>query len=195
MDNKFTEVMSKKADEQLIQIVSVWRKDYELEAIEAAEQELKKRGVDAIDYNKVEDEYDSFIEKIEAFNATKASTVARIVHLVVDFIAICFLVVLFSDILPLEPVAESSFDIVGLLLFVIICFGYYVPLEYKFQKSLGKFITKTRVVTSDGHLPTLGDIVKRTACRFIPFDKISFVFSRNGFHDNYSNTVVVKDHK
>jgi uncharacterized RDD family membrane protein YckC len=72
-------------------------------------------------------------------------------------------------------------------------FGYYVIMETKYQKTIGKFITKTTVVTKDGAKPEIGDIVRRTFCRLIPFDRISFMFTKNGFHDRLSDTIIIKD--
>jgi uncharacterized RDD family membrane protein YckC len=66
-------------------------------------------------------------------------------------------------------------------------------MEHKFQKTVGKFITRTKVVNLNGEKPTLNDIMVRTFCRLIPFDRLSFFFAKNGFHDGISNTRVIKD--
>ncbi len=66
-------------------------------------------------------------------------------------------------------------------------------MEIKFQKTLGKFVTKTKVVKLNGEKPTNEDIITRTFCRLIPFDRISFLFVKNGIHDFLSKTKVVKD--
>jgi uncharacterized RDD family membrane protein YckC len=66
-------------------------------------------------------------------------------------------------------------------------------MEIKFQKTLGKFITKTKVVKMNGEKPENSDIILRTFCRFLPFDRLSFVFTKNGFHDFLSKTKVIKD--
>jgi hypothetical protein len=58
-------------------------------------------------------------------------------------------------------------------------------------KKLGKFITKTKVVTL-GEKPSINDIMRRTFCRLIPFDRLSFLFMENGIHDGLSNTRVIK---
>ena len=49
-----------------------------------------------------------------------------------------------------------------LALFFVI---YYI--EHKYQKTLGKIITKTKVVNLEGEKPELGDIISRTFCRLI----------------------------
>jgi hypothetical protein len=43
MDNKFIDVMEKRSDSELLEIVTKLRDDYQPEAIEAAELEIKKR--------------------------------------------------------------------------------------------------------------------------------------------------------
>ncbi len=71
--------------------------------------------------------------------------------------------------------------------------GYYALMEIKFQKTVGKFLTKTRVIKMNGEKPENSDIISRTFCRLIPFDRISFLFVKNGIHDFLSKTKVVKD--
>ena len=62
-----------------------------------------------------------------------------------------------------------------------------------FRKLWGNFFTKTKVVNLNGEKPSLNDIIVRSFCRLIPFDRISFLFAKNGFHDGISNTRVIKD--
>jgi uncharacterized RDD family membrane protein YckC len=80
----------------------------------------------------------------------------------------------------------------NILLLVLMVFSfvlYFSVMEFKFQKTLGKFITKTKVVTLKGKI---NDIMRRTFCRLIPFDRLSFLFMENGIHDGLSNTRVIK---
>jgi uncharacterized RDD family membrane protein YckC len=45
----------------------------------------------------------------------------------------------------------------------------------------------------DGSKPSESTIIKRTFCRLIPFDNISYLGSRSrGWHDSASNTYVVR---
>ncbi|MBK6979176.1 MAG: RDD family protein [Cytophagaceae bacterium] len=67
-------------------------------------------------------------------------------------------------------------------------------MELYFQKTLGKFITKTIVLKENGEKPTLSDLLIRSLCRFIPFDPLSFLYAQytpKGFHDTLSKTIVV----
>ena len=66
-------------------------------------------------------------------------------------------------------------------------------MEHRYQKTIGKFITKTKVVNLDGEKASLGKIVIRTFCRFLPIDWISYFFTKRGFHDYLSETKVIKE--
>lgn len=195
MENNFTKVMSNKTDEELIKIVTVNRTKYQELAIQAAEKEIDSREIDASKFEKitakVEIEND-IIKKIE--NNTVKSRI-RFVNFAIDFIVVFILYVMiepvFEALLPLTSRAELSiFRIGSLIIFIAL---YYIPFEYKTQKTLGKIITKTKVVTLEGNKPELIDIVSRTFCRLIPFDRFSFFYSRNGFHDAISRTKVIKE--
>jgi uncharacterized RDD family membrane protein YckC len=88
---------------------------------------------------------------------------------------------------------EGNQMLLGYVILLLSYIGYYTLMETKYQKTIGKFITKTTVVTKDGAKPEVGDIVRRTFCRLIPFDRVSFLFTQNGFHDKLSDTTIIKD--
>lgn len=71
----------------------------------------------------------------------------------------------------------------------------YLIMETVFKgKSVGKYVTKTRVVMEDGSAPRIEDFVKRSLCRIIPFDQFSFLGAQGrGWHDSISNTYVVDE--
>ncbi|MGD8642442.1 MAG: RDD family protein [Gammaproteobacteria bacterium] len=70
---------------------------------------------------------------------------------------------------------------------------YYVFMETLFSRTVGKFVTGTKVVNEDGGQPTFGQIIGRTFARMIPFEPFSF-FSENarGWHDSLPGTYVTK---
>lgn len=69
---------------------------------------------------------------------------------------------------------------------------YYIINEGLTKRSLGKFITQTKVVMIDGSEPKFRDILIRTLCRLIPFEMLSFLgVNGKGWHDQLSNTYVV----
>jgi len=73
---------------------------------------------------------------------------------------------------------------------------YYTTMEGITGKTIGKLITRTKVVDSREENPSFKNIVLRSLCRFIPFEPVSFlVSSEGGWHDMLSNTKVVRDTK
>lgn len=92
---------------------------------------------------------------------------------------------------------KSIFDSLdGLLLRLvgyIALFIYYVIFEASTGRSLGKYITGTKVVTTNGSKPDLQTILLRTLCRFIPFEAFSYFGEEpTGWHDRLSKTYVVR---
>jgi len=82
------------------------------------------------------------------------------------------------------------------ILNILIGLVYFTLMETFFQKSLGKFITKTVVVLEDGSKPKSSDIFIRSLCRYIPFEALSFLGDEGrGWHDSISDTYVVDEAK
>lgn len=87
---------------------------------------------------------------------------------------------------------------VGMSRFEDLFYSYVLMLIYFFlmesltNRTLGKYVTKTMVVMASGEKPTNQDILKRSLCRMIPFDALSFLGTNGkGWHDSISNTYVV----
>ncbi len=91
-----------------------------------------------------------------------------------------------------SPETELMFNLLGYGVFFVVFFLYYVVLELAFQRTLGKLLTGTRVVQTDGTPPTFGQVLGRTAARLIPFEALSFLFMDRGWHDTLSGTQVVR---
>ncbi len=195
MNTDFKDVMSKRTDEDLIKIVTVDRDGYQPLAVEAAEQEIKNRNIDTKKIEQVEADLTNKIEEQKEFDSKKVSSLTRFMHFIVDTIAFVILTMIFAFVLGLfiNPTDQSLITLIGYLMLAAGFFGYYVFMETKFQKTIGKFITKTKVVNKNGTRPEVGDIVRRTFCRLIPFDRVSFLFTPNGFHDRLSDTTIIKD--
>jgi uncharacterized RDD family membrane protein YckC len=72
-------------------------------------------------------------------------------------------------------------------------FAYYVVLESRSGRTLGKLVTGTAVVGEDGGKPDLGQVVGRTLARLIPFEPFSFLGKKPvGWHDSLSRTRVIR---
>lgn len=77
-------------------------------------------------------------------------------------------------------------------------FGFFIgTIYYSFfegftGRSIGKFFTKTKVVTEEGDKPDFSTILVRSVCRHIPFNAFSFLSTdAAGWHDRFSKTRVV----
>jgi uncharacterized RDD family membrane protein YckC len=69
---------------------------------------------------------------------------------------------------------------------------YYSFFEGFTGRSIGKFFTKTKVVTEEGERPDFGAVFVRSMCRYIPFNAFSFLGAdASGWHDKFSKTRVV----
>lgn len=187
--------MSSRTDEELIKIVTIDHRKYQELAIEAAKKEIELRNIDATRFKEVSEKMEVEKQKLEKVENNSVSSLIRFVNFTIDFIVILIfyglIVPNFEMFLSLTSKAELIIYRMGTL--AIFFAVYYIPFEHKYQKTLGKIITKTKVVNLEGEKPELGDIISRTFCRLIPFDRFSFFFTRNGFHDAISKTKVIKD--
>jgi uncharacterized RDD family membrane protein YckC len=81
------------------------------------------------------------------------------------------------------------------LLIILITILYFALTEIYFSRTFAKYFTKTIVVNSHGGKPSVNAIIKRTLCRFIPFEPFTFLgLNSRGWHDSFSKTYVVKKH-
>ena len=187
--------LKQSSDEELVKIITVQVHHYEPHTVKAAEAEIERRGIDKMRMahlvKKVAQE-NTAVQEIQDYVTT---TWMRFVNFLIDFIVFVLLVLIGS--LSLDSVfvtSNSDFLLfIGYGMVILIFLLYHGIAEYFFQKTVGKYVTNTRVVTKDGKKPGAGTIALRTLCRLIPFDRISFLLTKNGFHDRFSNTKVIKD--
>lgn len=195
MENQFVEKMAQCSDEELIKITTIDRGDYQVMALNAAEEEIKRRGIEFSVIEEVENILIANQESIKSIDSKSVSSVIRFTHFIIDSLAIIVIALLISFIVGLfyNTSDEIALQLIGYSVLLFSGLSYYIIAELRFQKTLGKLIMKTKVVTKDGQKPLVMDIVGRSFYRLIPFDRMSFLFTRNGFHDNLSGTTVIKD--
>ncbi|RLJ33960.1 putative RDD family membrane protein YckC [Chryseobacterium sp. 7] len=70
------------------------------------------------------------------------------------------------------------------------CLYYFLMENYLDGRTVAKYITGTKVISTDGTKPTTQQIVYRTLSRIVPFDGLSFL-GVNGWHDTWSDTRVI----
>lgn len=108
----------------------------------------------------------------------------RVINYIIDFIAISSINLLLAT--------TGLYDGENILYIIALMFLYYILMEGLFGQTIGKFITKTKVVDLDGNKISFGRAILRTLCRFIPFEYISGFFSNGIFwHDSLAKTKVI----
>ncbi len=127
-------------------------------------------------------------------NQNRANKYLRAGNFLIDIFCSYGFLLLFNIILDgvgkSSPKIENNYGFLSIIIMGL----YFVIFEYFYGKTIGKFITNTKVIMKNGNNPSLFDIVKRTICRFIPFDPISF-FWLKGWHDDLSDTIVINNSK
>ncbi|MCL3781878.1 RDD family protein [Prolixibacteraceae bacterium JC049] len=110
----------------------------------------------------------------------------RIINLAIDFT----IIIIFSMISI--PLLGKHID--QKLLYFITFLAYYVCFEYFKGQTIGKMLTKTKVVDYNHSQPSLFRILIRTLLRLNPFDIISYLFGTEvGSHDGFSKTTLIKE--
>ena len=105
--------------------------------------------------------------------------------------AACIIVLFMVGVRLLPPNFVPVENYRLLLLGIIFC--YYAIAELLFQRTVGKSLLHTLVVTTDDNKPSAGQLLLRTLCRFLPLEPLSMLFSGRalGWHDTLSGTKVI----
>ncbi|UOQ99288.1 RDD family protein [Hymenobacter sp. 5317J-9] len=129
----------------------------------------------------------------------EASTGQRFGNHVIDIITFYFLlaVLAFGTAVVLIAMGYANLDRylegpTSTLVIYLMMFVYYFVLEVSTGRTIGKLLTRTRVVMEDGSELTTKAIFLRSLCRMIPFDAFSFLSGNPGWHDTFSKTRVVQ---
>lgn len=128
--------------------------------------------------------------QVELIDATISQ---RLTNYIIDII--CFYIFSFTlgGVLGIAGLGDLLLAINEYILGISIMFIYFFGSEMLLGRTVGKFVTKTKVVQEDGSTPEVNHILLRTLCRFIPFEPFSFLGNEvRGWHDTLSKTRVVK---
>jgi uncharacterized RDD family membrane protein YckC len=67
-------------------------------------------------------------------------------------------------------------------------------MEFRFGKTVGKFLTKTKVVNEDGMPPSFKNCILRSLSRMVPFEPFSLLMDgQTAWHDRWPKTYVVQE--
>ena len=183
------------SDKELVRIVTVEVHKYEPEAVKAAEVELSKRGIGKLKMAELVKEVAQENTSVQEIQDYVSSSTMRFTNFCIDFAV--YIVLVLAGSLALDSVfvtTESDLILgIGYFMMFVIFMAYYGLSEFYFQKTAGKYVTKTIVVTKEGAKPDATTIIIRTICRLIPFDRLSFLITKNGLHDRFSNTTVIRE--
>ncbi|MCX6243610.1 MAG: RDD family protein [Bacteroidetes bacterium] len=112
----------------------------------------------------------------------------RGINLIIDLIVITGILKLVSLTL------ESHEDLIQFWIFgITVFFMYFIFFETINGKTIGKIITRTKVVDNLMEVPSFKKACIRTICRNLPFEPISG-FLGIPWHDSLSRTYVINDH-
>lgn len=120
------------------------------------------------------------------------STGKRFVHWVFDIFGIYAFAFALGIVIGLVRITQVLKDINAAVFSVSVVLAYYIFCEYLFNRTVGKLLTGTIVVTEDGSKPSLARILLRSLIRLVPFEPFSVLSSSSRmWHDSWSKTVVV----
>ena len=133
-------------------------------------------------------------------NVATVSIGKRFIHVVVDYIFVSFLLLpllgaLIGIVSALTGVDRSSMNKILISYRLLLVAGtmilYYVLFEYFLNKTIGKFLTRSIVVTETDAKPSFKSCLLRTLIRFVPFEPFSILSSDSKmWHDKLTKTVV-----
>jgi len=122
----------------------------------------------------------------------RSSSWIRLCTLIIDIIVIRFA---FTFILPVSHVffpflEDPNYKYLTFIPLAIWIVSYYYLFEAAFGATIGKAITRTVVVDTQGKIPPNKYLFKRSLLRLIPFEAITFLTGYN-LHDSQSKTTVI----
>ncbi len=135
------------------------------------------------------------LDLVEKQTFVTAPLSKRFINYIIDIICvialIIFIIFLINYFGYTFTITEN--EVIQILFLVTFPF-YYALLEYRFGKTIGKFFTRTKVISNDGTELSFGQCLVRSFCRIIPFEYISGLFTSGIFwHDSIPKTLVVED--
>lgn len=136
----------------------------------------------------------NLLNEFESPERVMATTGNRFVNYLIDIILFYIIVIIIGVMGGVSGVGledESNAAMIYLVT-ILVFFAYYVLLEGFTGKTVGKMITKTKVIKENGEKITFGDAALRTLCRFVPFEFISAFTGDRMWHDKWSKTMVIK---
>ena len=123
-----------------------------------------------------------------------AGSSKRLINYFIDMLAMIPLFVVVSIVLVFFGYESSEDGLAYQLCTYISMTIYYYFMEKNFGKTVGKYITHTKVISSDGSELTSRQVFIRSISRLVPLEAFSF-FGNNpvGWHDKWAKTMVINE--
>jgi uncharacterized RDD family membrane protein YckC len=122
-----------------------------------------------------------------------ASIIGRFLNGFIDSVFIYIIIVPFYIFILKNYSKNEQTDII----FLAFCSNllYYLLFEYFLKgKTIGKFITKTKVINKNGGSPSIKQVLIRILVRYMPFEFLTILTRKDktALHDGASGTRVIK---
>jgi uncharacterized RDD family membrane protein YckC len=134
------------------------------------------------------------LENVSYF--VSSAKIHRFVHFIFDLLIVfvCFNAYIYIFRHDLVKISEVIGEKGTLILFLGLCrVIYHTLFEWSLNATPGKYLTGSRVVENDAEPLSIEIIFKRSIYRLVPFEALSYLGKYNGWHDQWSNTDVVKE--
>jgi uncharacterized RDD family membrane protein YckC len=126
----------------------------------------------------------------------------RFGHFIIDLIVFQIVIYIVSYLFELLiSITNSTYSLsmtiilIESIVLLLLYSGLYAFCEIKWQKTPGKYLTKSVVIDEYGNKPEINTIILRSLLRLVPFEPFS-CFSENysyGWHDKWAKTWVVTE--
>ena len=112
----------------------------------------------------------------------------RILNFMIDLLIITLITIIIDLIFSVDQSFRTEF--------YLIYFFYYLIFESISGQTVGKLITKTKVIKRNNKKASFLNIFYRSILRLIPIDSFSYIFgTEQGFHDVLSGTKLIIQNK
>jgi uncharacterized RDD family membrane protein YckC len=116
----------------------------------------------------------------------------RVANWIIDTaVLVVVMVLLIFFVYLIYPRVLDEGSLIFEIVYFVSFFSYYFFFEAFTGRTVGKFLTKSIVVTRNGGKPKSINIAVRTLVRLVPIEGLTFLFGTFGLHDLISKTTVV----
>ena len=140
------------------------------------------------------------MQLVKVPNFVLASKNQRMLHFIFDNFIIRILIIVIVQIIDISfspdqfsPVnfLKNCTSIEFMVVTAPLYFLYFLIGEYFFGQTIAKHCTKSKVVNYYGVEPTFYAILTRSFIRIIPFEFLTFLYDKVGWHDLHSEPMIV----